>query len=86
MGQIEKMEEIRSALTEILREMHPELKMEDCDALVSGKVLDSFDMVTLISEIHVEFDVTITADKIIPENFDSVDALSRLILGLMDED
>lgn len=80
------MEEIRSGLLEILEEMHPDEDFEDCRTLVTGKVLDSFDIITLISEINEAFDVVVSADKIVPENFDSLDALCELVHELMDED
>lgn len=80
------MEEIRSTLLEILQEMHPDEDFENCTTLVDGRVLDSFDIVTLISEINDEFDVVISADKIIPENFNSLDALSELIYSIMEEE
>lgn len=80
------MEEIKSTLLEILNEMHPDEDFENCTALVDSKVLDSFDIISLISEINDEFDVVISAEKIIPENFNSVDALAGLISKLMDED
>ncbi len=80
------MEEIKSTLLEILEEMHPDEDFESCDTLVDSKVLDSFDIITLISEINEEFDVTISADKIVPENFNSVDALAELVQSLLDED
>lgn len=80
------MEEIRSTLLEILGEMHPDEDFESCDTLVDSKVLDSFDIITLISEINEEFDIVISADKIVPENFNSVDALAALVQELVDED
>ncbi len=80
------MEEIRSGLLEILEELHPDEDFESCDTLVDSKVLDSFDIITLISEINDTFDVVISADKIVPENFNSVDALCELVHDLMDED
>lgn len=80
------MEEIKSTLLDILEEMHPDEDFGNCDTLVDSKVLDSFDIITLISEINEEFDVVISADKIVPENFNSVDALCELIHELMDED
>ncbi|MCI5621165.1 MAG: acyl carrier protein [Lachnospiraceae bacterium] len=80
------MEEIRSTLLEILEGLHPDEDFENCTELVDGKVLDSFDIVTLISDINDEFDVVISADKIVPENFNSLDALCELISSLMDED
>ena len=80
------MEEIKSALLEILEELHPDEDFESCTTLVDSKVLDSLDIITLISEINEEFDVVISADKIVPENFNSVAALCELIQSLMDED
>ena len=53
---------------------------------MDSKVLDSFDIISLISEINEEFDIVVSADKIIPENFNSVDALCNLVQSLIDED
>lgn len=80
------MEEIKSTLLEILSELHPDEDFESYNTLVDSKVLDSFDIITLISEISEEFDVVISADKIVPENFNSVQALCKLIQSLLDED
>lgn len=80
------MEELTGKLLEILTEMHPDVDFEGCEALIDKKVLDSFDIVTLISEINDEFDVVISADKIVPENFNSVEALSKMILRIMEEE
>ncbi len=49
-------------------------------------MLDSFDVVSLIAEMNDEFEVSVSADKIVPENFDSVDAMCRMVLELMDEE
>lgn len=80
------MEDVRNKLVEIIKDMHPDEDVENCTTLVDGKVLDSFDIVTLIAAINDEFDVAITADKIIPQNFNSIDALSKMICELMDEE
>lgn len=80
------MEEIRSTLLEILNELHPDEDFESCDTLVDSKVLDSFDIITLVSEINDEFEIVISADKIVPQNFNSVQALCELIQSLIDED
>ena len=67
------------ALLEILKELHPEVDFETCDTLIDDKILDSFDIVTIISEINTEYDVAIPAEEIIPENFNSAEALYDLI-------
>ena len=74
------------ALLEILKELHPEVDFETCDTLLDDKILDSFDIVTIISEINTEYDVAIPAEEIIPENFNSAEALYDLIERLQDED
>ncbi|MGN0141315.1 MAG: acyl carrier protein [Roseburia sp.] len=80
------MEEIKSALLEILEGLHPDVDFVSSKSLVDDKILDSFDIVSLISEINDEFDVTVSADKIVPENFNSLDALAGLVSELLDED
>lgn len=73
-------------LLEILNDLHPDVDYETCTTLIDSKILDSFDIVTLISEIHEEFDVVIGAADIVPENFNSAQALWELVERLMDED
>lgn len=73
-------------LLRILEQMHPEVDFETEEHLIDGNVLDSFDIVQLISEIHEEFDVTIDAKYILPENFNSAKALYALIEQIEEED
>ncbi len=73
-------------LLEILEELHSDVDFETCDTLIDDKILDSFDIVTLISEINSEFDVAIPAEEIVPENFNSAKALWALIEKLEDEE
>lgn len=73
-------------LLEILRDLHPEVNFETCDTLIDDKILDSFDIVSIIAEIEDQFDVVISAEKIVPENFNSAQALYALIQELEDED
>ncbi len=72
-------------LLEILTELHPDVDFETADDLIDGKVLDSFDIVTLVAEIDSEFDVAIPAEELVPENFNSAKALWALIERLMEE-
>ncbi len=73
-------------LLEILNELHPEVDFEECESLVDGKILDSFDIITIISEVNDVFDVTISAEYIVPDNFNSAKALWALIQKLEDEE
>ena len=71
-------------LLEILRGLHPDVDFEVCDSLIDDCVLDSFDIVAIIAEISERFEVTVTADEIVPENFNSARALFSLVERLMD--
>ncbi len=73
-------------LLEILNDLHPDVDFETCDTLIDDEILDSFDIVSLIAEISNEFDVTISAKDIVPDNFNSAQALSALIERLEDEE
>ena len=72
-------------LLEILQELHPEVDYGSWDTLVDDGILDSFDIVSLVTEVNDEFDVKIPASEIIPENFNSAEQLWELIERLMDE-
>ena len=61
------------------------MDFETCNTLVDDKIIDSFDIVTIISEVNEEYDVVIPAEEIIPENFNSAEALYELICRLEDE-
>ena len=74
-----------SELLEILENLHPEVDFETCTTLIDDKILDSFDIITIISEINEEFDVVIPAEEIVPENFNSAQALHELVTRLADE-
>lgn len=75
------MEELLSILTE----MHPDVDFETEEHLIDDMILDSMDIVSLITEISEAYDVTITARDIVPENFNSAEALYALIQRLEDE-
>ncbi len=78
-------EHVLETLIEILTDLHPDVDFETCDTLIDDKILDSFDIVSLISEINNEWDVTVPADKIDPQYFNSASALAELIEELLDE-
>ena len=65
-------------LVEILKEIRPNINI-DSTSLVDDGELDSFDIVTLVSEIIDAFNVELNVDDIVPDNFNSVEAMLRLI-------
>lgn len=69
-------------LMQILWELNPDIDFEAEDALIDGGILDSFDIVTLVSEIDDIFGVQIPAEAVIPEYFNSAGAMFSLIQRL----
>lgn len=69
-------------LIDILKEIHPEVDYETEKNLIDSKIFDSMDIVALISEIADSFDIKIPANEIVPDNFNSAEALFRLIQEL----
>ncbi len=72
-------------LIQILSELHEDVDFTTETGLVENGVLNSLDIVALITEINDRLDVQIPAEEIMPENFDSAKALWALICRL-DED
>ncbi len=72
-------------LIAILKELHPDVDFETAEELIDDGVLDSLDIVSLVSAIDTEFGVTIPAEEIVPENFNSAEALFALITKLDEE-
>ena len=72
-------------LLNILHGLHPDVDFASIDDLYDEGVLDSLDMVRLVTEIGMEFDVQIPAEELIPENFQNVNTIMALIERLDEE-
>ena len=71
-------------LIELLEEIKEDIDYANETSLIDDELLDSFDILQLISAIDDEFDVAIPAAMIIPQNFNSVEALWSMIQELME--
>ena len=72
-------------LLNFLNGLHPDVDFEAIDDLYDEGVLDSLDMVRLVTEIGMEFDVQIPPEELIPENFQNVNTILSLIERLDEE-
>lgn len=70
---------MREKLMDILTELRPDVDFESEKELIDGGVLDSFDIVSLVGELNEEFDVEINVEDLLPENFNSVEAMLELV-------
>ena len=81
------MEDIKSKIIEILNEIIPDVDndtLENNKELVHSGVLNSFSIVMLISELSDAFDIEISPQEIVYENFDSLDGLTKMVTRLSD--
>ena len=62
-------------ILEILEGINPDIDFETCDTLVDDGILASLDIVSVIAELSDAFDITIPARDIVPENFNSAEAM-----------
>jgi len=72
-------------LLEILQELHDDIDFDTHETLIDDKVIDSFDIITLIAEVDDRMGVTIPPEELVPENFNSYKAICELIERLEDD-
>lgn len=70
-------------LMELLKSLYPAVDFEKETALVTNGVLDSVDIVTLISELEDTFSISISMEDIIPGNFDSASKIWEMVQELL---
>ena len=72
-------------LFKVLEKVKPGVDFRNNNNLIDDEILDSFDIVTLVAALDDEFDVQITANDILPENFNSAEAIYKLVQKLLEE-
>lgn len=73
-------------ILEILKSIRSDIDFENETLLIDNGILDSFDIVSIVAELCEEYDVTITADQLEPENFNSAAAMLNLVNSILDEE
>lgn len=73
-------------LIKILEEIQPDVDYATCTDLIDAHRLDSLAILSIVSEIEDEFDITVPTVEIIPANFNSADSLWKMILRLQEEE
>lgn len=71
-------------LIELLEEIKEDIDYANETHMIDDELLDSFDILQIISALDDEYDISIPASMIIPDNFNSVEALWNMVQELMD--
>lgn len=82
----ERNTKMKEAILEILNEINPDIDYENESHLVASGKLDSMTIVLLASQLSDEFDVDLKVTDLVPENFDSVDGMVKMIIRLQEDD
>ena len=73
---------MREQLLNLLKEVRPDVDFENEKELIDGGILDSFDIIQTVIELNDHFDIEISVDELLPENFNDIDAMLELIKSL----
>ena len=76
--------DVRAAVRDILASVGAQSDLgglQDSDSLLAAGIIDSMAMVGLVSELERRFGITISDTELVPEHFDSVQAIVALVAG-----
>jgi len=73
-------------LLELLHSIKPDVDFENETQLIDGGILDSFDIISLVAQLNEEYDIDITVNDLVPENFNSASAMYEMIERLQNEE
>ena len=64
---------------EILKEIRPEFDFDNSQDFIGDGMLDSLDIITLVSSLDQAYGISIAGTEIVPENFRNIAAIQRLV-------
>lgn len=70
---------MKNKIKEILESIRPEFDFTDSDNFLEDGLLDSFDLITLVSTLDQTFGISIEGTEITPENFQNIGAIENLV-------
>ena len=66
------------SVKDIMSRLFPDLDLDSCKSLIDDGILNSFSIITLITELSNNYGIKIPAPEIVPENFNSVELIEAL--------
>lgn len=73
---------MKEKILEILNDLIPNVDFENATSLADDGIIDSINVVNIVTEIAIEFDVQIPFEALVNENFNSVDSIVNLVKKL----
>ncbi len=69
----------KETILKVLKRIRPEYDFLSSTNYIEDGLIDSFDLVTLVSDLEMEYNIIIDGLDIVPENFDNIDSILRTI-------
>lgn len=73
-----------SRIIQILEELRLDIDPREEKHMIDEGVLDSFDIVSLVQDLNDEFDIDIDVDELVPDNFNTLEAMVELVDGKLE--
>ena len=77
---------MRDRILAILKDIREDVNYEGETRLIDDNILESFDIIEIISRLNEEFDIEFSAKDITAENFNSLDALEAIVTKLSEDE
>jgi hypothetical protein len=71
---------MREKIVKILSELRPEFNFEENLNFIEEGMLDSFDVINLVTTLDNEFGISIDGMDVLPENFSSLSSIEALLI------
>ena len=71
---------MESKILDILKKIRPEFDFTASEDFIEVGYLDSFDVVTIVSELEDEYNIIIDGLEVLPENFANIEKIKELVV------
>ena len=72
-------ENLTNEIIDILNEIDDTVDYKSEKHLIDDHILDSFGIISLVAALEGQYDVTVSAAEMVPENFNSADAIAAMV-------
>lgn len=75
---------MKEKIENILMDVRPDVDFATEKHLITDGIMESIDIISLVTELEDEFDITIGPDVLVAKNFDSLEAIVKMVSELVD--
>ena len=75
---------MKEQVLEIVQSIRPDVDFMEATDLIDGGTLESLDIVAIVGELNDAFDIEISVDDLLPENFNTLDAMVQLVEAMQE--